>query len=86
MSKTKATREDIHNQISEFLENFIDYPREMVKEDTEINEIGLDSLDMIELAMDLELHYSINIDDNEVEEIVTISDLINLTLEKLEVK
>lgn len=61
---------------------------EMIKtefsmEDTEItletsfkDDLNADSLDLVELVMDLEEKYEIEIDQNDLENIVTVGDLV----------
>lgn len=48
------------------------------------NDIGLDSLDMIEAIMTIELNLHINIPDAEIEEMKTVQDLIDSTAKQIE--
>ena len=47
------------------------------------NDLGIDSLDIVELMFDLEKRFEIVIPDEDLLRIVTISDLINYLVEKL---
>ena len=64
--------------------NYSDFELNGVNLDTELNEIGLDSLDLIEIAMDLEHEFTINIRDDEVNAWNKVEDIINCTLKKME--
>ena len=45
--------------------------------DSNIKELGLDSLDIVDLLMDMEEKYGIEFDNEEMTSIVTITDVIN---------
>lgn len=47
------------------------------------DDLGLDSLEIIELVMDVERKYDVEIDDTAVEKLTTVSELETLILEKL---
>ena len=48
-----------------------------ITEDKDIvNDLGADSLDMVEVVMGIEEKYGIKIDDREVDDIKTVGDLI----------
>ena len=42
------------------------------------SDLGLDSLDVVELLMELEKKYKIRIPDDELERVVTVQDVVNL--------
>ena len=57
--------------------------REKVKEDTSfINDLGADSLDIVELVMELEEEFKMSIPDDEAEKIKTVGDAIRYIREK----
>lgn len=80
------TYEDIKKTVLTSLKNYTSFPESSITEKTGIREIGLDSLDMLELGMDIELIYNIDISDEEIEKINYIKDLINLTFRKIKEK
>lgn len=45
-----------------------------------IKEVGLDSLDVVELLMEVEEQYKISISDDAIQECQTISDVVDLIL------
>lgn len=47
------------------------------------NDLGADSLDTVELIMELEKAFSITIPDNEAENIATVGDAVNFVKSKL---
>lgn len=48
-----------------------------------VEDLGADSLDIMELAMSLDEQYDINIPDNDLREFKTVSDVINYIREKI---
>ncbi len=46
------------------------------------NDLGFDSLDMVELLMEIEIEYRINIEEMEWEGIKTVNDIVELVMEK----
>ena len=83
-----STELEQKNKIIDFLKkefiNYSDFELNGVNLDTELNEIGLDSLDLIEIAMDLEHEFTIDIYDDEVNAWNKVEDIINCTLKKME--
>lgn len=51
-------------------------PRETVAAETSFEEMGLDSLSRIELAMSIHKELGIHIDDDEFDKMATVSDLL----------
>lgn len=45
--------------------------------DTKFEDLGADSLDLVEMVMALEEEFDIQIDDEEVEKIATVGDVVN---------
>ena len=48
------------------------------------NDLGADSLDIVELIMDIEHEFNINIPDNMTEKIVTVGDAVKVVESMLE--
>ena len=55
----------------------------LVPEAKLVDDLGCDSLSAVEITMELENKLDITIDDEEVEQIVTIGDIINIVESKL---
>ena len=49
---------------------------ELIDENTKIEDLGLDSLDLAELAFHLEDEFGIEVDDEDMKSFVTIGDVI----------
>lgn len=81
-------REDIKKKIGEILldHNWIKPGEEVHERHSYMNEYGMDSLDCVELIMDLEKEYDISIPDDAAERMDTVArtiDYLHLTLNKL---
>lgn len=68
----------------EILENYVfnGYNIKKINRDTTVEELDLDNLDLLEITLDLESEYDVLIDDNELKNVVTIGDLIDLILDE----
>lgn len=61
----------------------IDESRE-IKEDTLLDELDADSLDVVEVVMAIEDEYDIEIPDEEAENVRTIGDIVKILSSKVE--
>ena len=82
------TRNEIKKKIEEILldHNWIKPGEEVHERHSYMNEYGMDSLDCVELTMDLEKEYDISIPDDAAERMDTVArtiDYLHLTLNKL---
>ena len=69
----------IKEKIDEILEDRVGIDRDQVKGDSRFKEdLGLDSLDIVETTMDLELEFDISIPDKDLEDIKTVDDMEKL--------
>ncbi len=48
-----------------------------------IEDLGVDSLDAVELSLALEEQFSINVEDHEIEQLQTVSDVVRLITDKI---
>ena len=74
---------DLKDQIFDYLVkdellNYTDYDIETIKNETEIAELGLDSLDMMGTIMGAEEKYYIEIQDDEYEHVKTVGELVEV--------
>ncbi|ANQ54390.1 acyl carrier protein [Thermosipho affectus] len=77
-------REELLRQVSKILAEKLDVPIEDIDESSNIiDDLGADSLDVVDLVMILEDEYGVKIEDDELERIVTIEDLLNILEPKL---
>ena len=67
----------IFEKIKELLAEQLDTPADDMAMDTDIaNDLGADSLDVVELLMSIEDEFDVEIPDEEIENIKTIGDLV----------
>lgn len=69
--------EKIESSVKEIISNKLGLD-EVKSEDNLRNDLGTDSLDLIEIMMDLEMKFDIKISDNDAEGINTVQDAINV--------
>ena len=76
---------EIKEKITNIIVNKINVEPSIVTDDAEfINALGADSLDIVELIMDIEHEFNINIPDNMTEKIVTVGDAVKVVESMLE--
>lgn len=70
-------------KIQEMLAQSLNLPLEKITLDAKIvDDLGADSLDAVELISRLEDEYNVTVEDDDIENMVTVGDLVNM-LEKL---
>jgi len=78
-------RSEVLKKIQEVLLEKLGKAVEVVSEEDRFEkDLGLDSLDVIDLVMFVEDVYGIRIEDEEIENLSRVRDLVDLTLRKLE--
>ena len=51
--------------------------KDSISDDMKLNELGLDSLDVVELLLKLEEEYDVHFDDVDMSNLVCVKDLLN---------
>lgn len=78
------TNEEIISKANKMIdEHLLGDGRTLNPEDKFVDDLGADSLDMVELVMAFEEEFSIEISDDEGETVNTVGDAHNLLLKKL---
>jgi acyl carrier protein len=80
--KTAVKREDILETIRTELKGF-EVEADDVKSDASFDSLGLDSLDLVELSVRIEDAYGIDIEEDDLKEVWTIDNAIDVVLQKL---
>lgn len=79
---------DLQEQIFDYLVkeellNYTDYDVETIKSTTELVELGLDSLDMVETIMGAEEKYDIEIPDDDFRHVKTVGELAKVIYDRI---
>ena len=77
------TAPDIKLRVTHAVAKILGYKPEAINTTQTLDELGADSLDQVEIAMDIETEFDILIEDSESSAIVTVQDLIDLVTRKL---
>ena len=70
------------NRILSIISDYVDVPKESYNEDTNIFDLGADSLRMLRIIMEVESFYNIKIENDEIVDIKCASDIEKIILEK----
>ena len=76
--------DNTESRIKQILTNRLGMPPEQISNDAQLVDLGLDSLDGVELAMALEHEFDMTISDQQIAELKTVADIINIANEHLE--
>ena len=82
---TTVSREHVLETFREQLEGF-EVKGEQVAEDSSFDVLGLDSLDVVELSVRVEDVYGIDIEEDDLENVTTIGNAIDVVLRKISEK
>lgn len=78
---------NIPEKVKELIAEYLNERRENVCDDSTLEEdLGAESLDLIELAMALEEEFGIEIPDEDMEKIVTVADVVKCVEVKVAAK
>jgi acyl carrier protein len=70
-------REEIFDKVAEVIVDQLNVERDDVSDESAfIDDLGADSLDLVELVMALEAEFNVSIPDEDVESIKTVADAI----------
>jgi acyl carrier protein len=82
VEKTAVSREDVLATIRTELKGF-EVDEADVKADSSFDSLGLDSLDLVELSVRIEDAYGIDIEEDDLKDVWTIDNAIDVVLAKL---
>ena len=77
------SNEEIFEKLKEIIVNQLGIDEKNVKEEaTFVDDLSADSLDIVELVMNIEEEFKIEIPDEDAEKIVTVGDVVNYIKER----
>ena len=77
------SNEEIFEKLKEIIVNQLGVEEANIKEDaTFVDDLSADSLDIVELVMNIEEEFEIEIPDEDAEKIVTVGDVVNYIKER----
>ncbi len=77
------SNEEIFEKLKEIIVNQLGIDEKNVKEEaTFVDDLSADSLDIVELVMNIEEEFEIEIPDEDAEKIVTVGDVVNYIKER----
>ena len=79
------SEEEIFEKLKEIIVDHLGVEEDIIKMDaTFVEDLSADSLDIVELIMDIEEKFDIEIPDSDAERIVTVSDVVEYVKSKKE--
>ena len=78
------SREEVLKKVQEIVADKLGVDLDEVKEDAAlIDDLGADSLDLVDLVMEFEEAFNVKIEDEELEKIKTVGDIVEGIMNKL---
>lgn len=70
------------DKLKEILSEQLGVDEDSITAQTTIDDLGADSLDLVEAVMNIEEAFGVNIDDNEIENLKTVGDFLDYIANK----
>lgn len=67
---------DVSREVRAIIAEQLSIPVDTLKDEVTLDSLGADSLDRVEIVMNIEDHFSIEIDDEQAEKLSTIGDVV----------
>lgn len=77
------TKEEIQSTFESILTGEFDIPADEVSRDATFEELGLDSLDLVDLTLAVEEETGIKLEDEELEDVRTVGDAVDKAAAKV---
>lgn len=74
---------DIYESVRELLRTQLEIEEDKINAETTFDELGADSLDLIDVVSDIESEYEVEIADSDFDKIKTVGDILKLLGERL---
>lgn len=72
-----------YNSVKELISSQLEIEQDKINDDTTFDELGADSLDLIDVIADIEKEYEIEIAQGELESIKTVGDIEKLLCDRI---
>ena len=83
MGKSSESEEKyMEEKILKYLAGKFSIPAENIRSDTMLTDIGVDSMTLLSSLLELENEFGIKISDRDIENLVTVGDLIQMVSDK----
>lgn len=69
--------QDVESRVKQVISNLLQVQPDMASDASFIEDLGADSLDIVEMIMALEEHFNLSIPEEDAEKIQTVQDAIN---------
>lgn len=77
-------RKEIMEKVKKIISEKLGIEEEKVVEEAKlIDDLGADSLDLVDLIMDLENEFNVKVDDSDIEKISTVGEVVDYISKKL---
>jgi len=70
-------RQDTHEKVATIAAQKLDIDKSRIQTGVTLQDLGADSLDMVEIVMKVEEDFGIEVDDEKAEQLRTIDDVVN---------
>ncbi|MBE9490867.1 MAG: acyl carrier protein [Bacteroidetes bacterium] len=75
-------KEEIKEKVIEMAADLLGVEKHELTDEANFQmDLGADSLDQVELVMEIEKEFNIAISDNQAEKVTTVAEMVNLTIE-----
>ncbi len=74
---------DIYESVKELISTQLEIEEDKINSETTFDELGADSLDIIDVVTDIESEYEVEIADGDFDNIKTVGDIVKLLGESL---
>lgn len=74
---------NIHDEVRELISNRLEIEQDKISEVTTFDELGADSLDLVDVIADIESEYEVEISDEEIGRVKTVEDIEKLLSERI---
>ena len=71
------SRQETLEKVTVIAAQKLDIERARIKSDVTLQDLGADSLDMVEIIMKVEEEFAIEVDDEKAEQLKTLDDVVN---------